>query len=109
MSLVQEMNEKLALVIREEIDEELEGIDEAQRGAIRHLTRRGWHPVKGSKGQETTVYENPDFPGHQIVNWKNAIHHLKDNEHVSTIAHWSAKAPVDELPKYMNKTFKKGR
>ncbi len=115
MSLVKELNEKLSLIaVKELIEEsnideemeEMEGMDEGFKSAHRILVSSGWKPIIGSKGQETKAYENPAHPGHQIVNWKNKLHHVKGEQHIATIGHWSRENPVEALPKYLKKNFK---
>jgi hypothetical protein len=98
MTLVAKVMERLNEI--EKVPQKMDVIEEGKKTAHTQLTKSGW-----VYDDEAKAYKHPEHEGHVFVNWKNAIHHLKDNEHVSTVSHWSKATPVDELPKYLTKTF----
>jgi hypothetical protein len=71
------------------------------------LTDRGWN-----YDAEVRSYKHPDYPGHELVNWKDKIHHLKDGEPVSSIPHKvENEKQFRSVSNYVRRTFgkKKGR
>jgi len=94
---MEEENESLTTLI-----EAFLNFDEGKKTADTQLNKAGW-----KYDDESKSYKHPDFPGHEIVNWKKHLHHLKDNEHVATLTHWGKDNPHDDLTKHLRATFGK--